>query len=79
MITQRIQHTDLHPGDVFVIGGSGVTIDGQRLVRYARYGIKRLTDDGADIYGADYASLDHRPGVTVRWADLTDIRSIVRN
>ena len=78
MITKPISTEDLHEGDVFVIGGQGATIDGQRLERYARYAVKRFTDDGAFIYGADYASLDHRHGVTVRWADLTDVRQIVR-
>jgi len=78
MITKPISTEDLHEGDMFVIGGKGSTIDGLRLERYGRYTVKRMTDDGAFIYGADYRTLDHRHGVTVRWSDLTDVRQIVR-
>jgi len=78
MITKQISTASLQEGDVFVVGGQGTTISGLRLERYARYFVRRLTDDGALICGADYASLDHRHGVTVRWADLTDVRQIVR-
>lgn len=78
MYTKAATAESLTEGDVFVIGGHGVTTDGEPLVRYARYIVKRLTDDGAAIDGVSYASLDHRPGVTVRWADITDVRTIVR-
>lgn len=74
--TRYIQKEDVNEGDLICIHGR--TIDGDQFVRWARYTVRDLTDDGGRAFGGDWASLDHRPGVTFRWEDIVEVRAIVR-
>lgn len=74
--TRHMQKADASEGDLVCIHGK--TLGGEQFVRWAKYTVRSLTEEGGMAYGGDWASLDHRPGVAFRWEDIVEIREVVR-